>query len=369
MDNNSEINMVKKLNENNNKDNFIISPLAIEIILALCANGAEGKTQSEILKFLNYNNIKEANKTSKKIMENLHKNKDIISIANAVLTKTKSKEDFIIKAINEYDAKIEELINYEQVNTWVRKKTKNNITKIINSLTPNLFMILLNALYFEALWSIQFDQKDNEVIPFYNIDSPKGVGTMMMTLRGDLLNYYENKYLQAIKLNYVSKNNSINAIIILPKDHINTFINQLNNGIYKEIKEGLKKPKTKVNLFLPKFEVEYRINMGHILHDLGIREAFTNNAEFKGISDNEDLHIGEVLQKNYIIINEQGTKATSVTEMEIILESLKSKDPNAKDFIVNKPFLFLLVNEDFPIGHDILFFTKICNIEDYDDYN
>lgn len=38
---------------------------------------------------------------------------------------------------------------------------------------------------------------------------------MMMTLRGDLLNYYENKNLQAIKLNYVSKNNSINAIIIL----------------------------------------------------------------------------------------------------------------------------------------------------------
>ena len=125
MDNNSEINMVKKLNENNNnKDTFIICPLAIEIIFAICENRAEGKTHSEILIFLNYNNIEEANKTPKKIIENLHKNKDNINIANAVLTKTKSKEDFFNKGINDYDANIEELINYEQVNILFKKSEK-----------------------------------------------------------------------------------------------------------------------------------------------------------------------------------------------------------------------------------------------------
>jgi hypothetical protein len=54
--------------------------------------------------------------------------------------------------------------------------------------------------------------------------------------------------------------------------------------------------------------------------------------------------------------------------MEVILESTKEGDPSAKDFLVNKPFIFMLRNENFPKGHDILFFTKFCKIEEFDDY-
>ena len=239
----------------------------------------------------------------------------------------------------------------------------------MDSIDPNVLMILLNAIYFEASWSKQFEPKENKTMDFFNINSVNGKAVIMMYLKGELLNYFENDFLQAVKLNYVSNNNSIYALIILPKENINNFINQFNNSQYEEIKEGLKKEKIKVNLYIPKFEVEYKINMGEILADLGMRKAFTDKAEFKGICHKLDLKIGKVLQKNYIMINEKGTKASSVTEAELIFECFKDKDHNAKDFIANKPFLFLLINENFPKGHDLLFFTKICIIEDDDDYN
>ena len=146
MKDNIEIKLIQKINEkDNNKDeNLVFSPIGLEIILSLCSNGAEGETQKEILKVLNYKNIKEANEMSKKIIEEFEKSDEVLKIANSVLTKVRAKEDFIKKGTNDYDAKIEELRHYRQVNEWAKKKTKNNIVRIIDKVPPNVIMILLN---------------------------------------------------------------------------------------------------------------------------------------------------------------------------------------------------------------------------------
>ena len=363
--NNIEIELIKKFNDKNKTNNFLISPIGIEITLSLCSNGAEGETQNEILQFLNYNNIEEANQKSKEILKQLNKNGDCLKIANAILTKIRAKEKYIRIGEMDYNAKIEEFKNYEYVNKWAKNKTNDKIVKIIDSLSPNVLMILLNAIYLEAFWSIKFDPNHTYEKEFYNINESKEkvVKTFMMFLRGELLNYYENDYIQAVKLNYKINSGAISAIIILPKENINLFIQLFNNEKYEEIIEGLKKDKKKVNLFLPKFEIEYKIDMTQILIDLGIKKAFTKEAEFKQISDKIPLNIGKVLQKNYINVNEKGTQAASVTELDIILECYREKDPNAKDFIANRPFIFLIRNEECPKGRDIIFFTKICKIE------
>ena len=59
-------------------------------------------------------------------------------------------------------------------------------------------------------------------------------------------------------------------------------------------------------------------------------------------------------------MNEEGTQAASILELEIMLECYVSKDENAKDFYANRPFIFILRNESCPKGHDIIFFTKVC---------
>lgn len=373
MKDNIEIKLIQKINEkdNNKDDNLVFSPIGLEIILSLCANGAEGETQKEILKVLTYKNIKEANDMSKKIIEEFEKSDEVLKIANSVLTKVRAKEAFIKKGTNDYDAKIEELKHYRQVNEWAKKKTKNNIVRIIDKVPPNVIMILLNAIYFEALWKNKFDPNLTNEKEFFNYNEPNSIRTMMMFSKGELLNYYENNNLQAVKLNYEPKAKSMSAIIILPHQDIdiNSFIKNFDNQIYEEIINGLnKEEKTKVNLYLPKFDIEFKAEISDILNDLGIKKAFTNNAEFKGICDKKPIHIGQVIQKNYINVNEEGTQASSITELEIMLECYVEKDQNSKDFNANRPFLFILRNENFPKGHDILFFSKVCRIGPDDDY-
>lgn len=362
-----EIDLVKELNEKNKEENFVFSPLGIEIILSFFSNGAEGETLKEILKLLKYKNIEEVNKKSKEIIDELNKNEEIIKMANAILTKVKPKEKFIKIGKDHYDAKVEILKNFDSVNKWARTKTKNNINKIIDSLLPDIIMVLLNALYFEAFWVIKFDKNDSKEKPFYNLDKKsEEVKTTMMVLRGTKLNYYENTYLQAVKLKY-EKATSFNAIIILPKEGygINRLIGQFDNKMYEEIIEGLKNEE-KLNVELPKFEIEFKVELSDILQKLGIEKAFTNDAELKGICDKSPIHINNVIQKNYINVNEEGTQAYSVTELEVILEYFKDRDPNSKDFIVNRPFLFLIRDELLPKGRDILFFTKLCKLSEED---
>ena len=365
---NTQIDLIKELDKNKQSENIVFSPIGIEMVLSLLSNGAEGRTQKEILDFLNYKSLEEANEKSKEIKDELEKNSEIIKMANAILTKEKAKEPFIKTGKEKYDANIEVLDNYRNVNEWARNKTKNNINKIIDSIHPDVIMVLLNALYFDAFWEIKFDQNDSKFQPFYNFEEEKNkVNITMMILRGTLLNYYENDYFQAVKLNY-QKPGSFNSIIILPKKDygINNLISQFDSKEYEKLIEGLKK-KEKVNLFLPKFELEFKAEISDLLKSLKIVKAFGMDAEFKGICDKSPIHINQVLQKNYINVNEEGTQAASITELEVILESYKDKDPNAKDFIAERPFLFLIRDDALPKGRDILFFTKLCQFNDPDD--
>lgn len=365
MSENLEIELIKKISIKNKEENFLISPIGIEIILSLCSNGAEGETQKEILDLLKYKDIDEANAEAKKIIEEFKKNEDILKMATAILTKVPPKQKFVKNALDDYDAKVKELKDFEVINRWVKTKTNNYIEKIIDSLSPDVLMVLLNAFYFEAFWKNKFDIRNSYDEEFYNLDDKnKSIRTSMMILRGVLFNHYENEEMQAIKLNYESKNENISAIVILPKEiDINFFIKLFNKEKYEEIIEGLNKDKIKVNLILPKFKIEYKVDLKEILMDLGITKAFNIDAEFKNICNKSPIHIEQVLQKNYINVNEEGTQAASINELDIILECYRTLNPDYKNFKVNKPFLFILRNENLPKGKDILLFTKICKIE------
>ena len=230
-----ELDLVKKLNEENKTNNFVISPIGLEIILSLCLNGANGETQQEIIKLLKYKTIDEVNNNAKNIISELGKNEEE-KMANGILTKIKAKDKFIKIVKEDYDANILELKDYNNVNKWVENKTKNKINKIIDNLSPDVMMVLLNAIYLEAFWKIKFDIHQSYFRDFSNIDGTKEY-IKLMFLRGELLNYYEDNKVKAVKLDYNIKDNSLNAIVILPKneDFLEENINNLVDNMKNEI--------------------------------------------------------------------------------------------------------------------------------------
>ena len=49
------------------------------------------------------------------------------------------------------------------INNWCSENTAGKITEIIDELSPNDVMVLINALYFNAPWAEAFDEKNTMI--------------------------------------------------------------------------------------------------------------------------------------------------------------------------------------------------------------
>jgi serpin B len=95
---------------------------------------------------------------------------------------------------------------------------------------------------------------------------------------------------------------------------------------------------------------------------MGMQKAFIPEvADFSKISDVE-LYISAVKHKSFIDVNETGTEAAAVTSITFTTTSI-SNEPQKVPFLVNKPFVFAITENDTDA---ILFMGEVQNPE-YDE--
>ena len=223
-----QISLFNQLNQKNKGKNLTISPLSIFQALSLVTNGANGETQNELLKLLDNKGMEEINEINIKIISKI-KNMSSLEIANAIMTRVSPLPSFIKIAKEIYSSEIQSLKNVQQVNKWCDNKTHGKIQKIIDELSDNIFMIILNAVYFKGLWVNQFNKELTSKKIFYNYNSEsdgKQIDTMKITKH---FSYFQDSNLQAIKLPF--RKDFMSALIILPNKNINIneFINMIMN--------------------------------------------------------------------------------------------------------------------------------------------
>ena len=276
-----QISLFNEINKGKKGQNLIISPLSIFQILSLTANGAKEQTQLEMVQTLQSEDIEYLNSINYEILE-ISQNFKTVEIANAVMSKFDPIQEFL-NISKQYNAPFEKLVSAEQVNGWCGEKTHGKIPKILDDLSPDTVMILLNAVYFKGEWKNKFLEKSTEKKAFYNKGTEKKEIDTMKQLT--YFSYYEDNNIQAIELPY-SKDN-MTALIILPREDIdiNKYVTSLEsdqdslNALIKKLRYA------KVNLELPKFELEFSTSIKDILIDMGMETAFTDNADFTGLRE------------------------------------------------------------------------------------
>ena len=350
-----QLSIFSELNKSNRGKNLIISPLSIFQILSLTANGARNKTQLEMIEALQNEDIDTLNAINYEILEAFQKFRTV-EMANAVMSKFDPLEEFM-DISEKYCAPFEKLISVKQVNNWCSEKTHGRITEILSKLEEEVQMILLNAVYFKGQWSSKFQERSTTKKIFYNLGN-EIISVDMMNQISHFY-YYQDDEIQAIELPY--EQDGMTALIILPKRSvdINKYINSLNSeeNSLSELKSKLKY--SKVDLELPKFELKYDSSLKKILIDMGMEKAFTNNADFSGLSEDKKLKIDDVLHKTYLKVNEVGTEAAAVTAVIMRLGSARPMQEEIYSMKVNRPFLFLLRGKRLPEDYDLLFMSKI----------
>ena len=185
----------------------------------------------------------------------------------------------------------------------------------------------------------------------------KEVDTMAQLTK---LQYYEDKQIQAVELPYVD--DGMSALIILPKEtiDINKYILSLSSDKYNINNIIYNLNYVKVDLELPKFELDFYTSLKEVLIDLGMEKAFTNEANFAGLKGENDLKIDDILHKTYLKVNERMTEAVAVTAVKGTKKTAKKHPPEIiYQMKVNRPFLFIIRSNRLPFDIDILFISKI----------
>ena len=351
-----QVSIFNELNKNSNGKNLILSPISIFQILSLTSNGANGLTKEEMLETLQNSNGVSLNSVNYNLLK-VVKNLTTVEIANAVMTKFEPEKKFT-EICKNYLAPIELLQSASQVNGWCSQKTHGKITEIIDKLTNDTEMILLNAVYFKGVWKNVFYKSDTNLKSFYNLNKEEEKVETMKKL--SFFNYYEDSNVQAVEIPY--KNDSMSAVIILPNKEldINSWINKVSNtknNLYSVIKQLSYK---RVNLELPKFELRYKVTLNQYLKNLGMFSAFTDSADFTGLRKKGKLKIDSVIHKTYLKVDEEGTEAAAVTVVSMPRPtSHRPRQEKIYEMKVNRPFLFLIKSSKLPENYDLLFMAKI----------
>jgi serine protease inhibitor len=367
-DNHFGLKLFRKMVAESNNDNIFISPLSVSMALGMTWNGSAGTTREAMTDVLEYGDLtaEEINQSYKNLLDLLQQADDqvLFQIANSIwyregfsvldvfLNTNKTYFDAVVRSLdfNRSDAA-------DIINDWVSDKTNDKIKNIIKPpIDPLTVMFLINAIYFKGSWTYEFNKNDTKSEPFF-ISTDNQIECQMMSHKCEH-DYFANDLFQAVDLPYGDGN--FRMAVILPNYavDIDSVIKSMDNATWNSWQNQFEK--TEINLFLPKFKLEYEISLVDVLSLLGMGVAFTPGiADFTNINPDGNLYISKVKHKTFIDVNEEGTEAAAVTVVEITLSCVGDEI----EMRVNRPFIVVLHEQN---TGTILFIGKIVQPE-YDD--
>ena len=178
--------------------NTLVSPLSIQLALAMTANGANGETKAQMEKLLGGDlTIDELNNYLYDYVKSLPSTeKSKFEVANSIWfrddeNRLKVEKDFLQTNADYYGADAYKApfddTTLDDINNWVSDNTDGMIDKIIDGIDPNAVMYLINAITFDAEWQTVYNKQSVYDGEFTKIDGKKQTVTMMHSEEGQFI--------------------------------------------------------------------------------------------------------------------------------------------------------------------------------------
>jgi serine protease inhibitor len=359
-DNSFGVKLFSRINTVDQNKNVFISPFSVSMALGMALNGADGATLDSMKQVLEHANftmqeINESYENISSILTHLDP-KVVFQIANSVWYRNGFHvyPAFFNNCHEYFDAEIDSLDfsspgAVQAINDWVNSKTHGKITTILTQIPPEMVMYLINAIYFKGVWTYQFDPASTMDASFIS-STGSTVSCKMMSQKATYA-YRATDQAQIIDLPYSDRLFSMTIILPAKGTNIDQFAAEFTQQQYSTFVNSL--DSAEVELYLPKFKVEYEKKLNDELSAMGMGIAFSNFANFSRIAD-VPLAISEVKHKTYVEVNEEGTEAAAVTSIGISLTAM----PSIPQMLIDRPFIFIIREHT---SGTILFIGKIVN--------
>ncbi len=335
-------------------ENTLLSPLSVISALAMTANGAEGETRTQMEAVLGLS-TEELNGYMYTYMSQLPESAICqLQLANSIwFTDAETfrvEKDFLQTNANYYGADIYQRKfdrqAVDEINLWVSQKTEEMIPEILDKIPDEAVMYLVNALAFEAEWSSTYKEHQVRDRIFTMEDGTQRDVELMYS---DEYTYLEDELATGFLKHY--KGGKYAFVALLPKEGIS-----VADYVASMSGEGLqslfaKASEERVYTAIPKFEMEYNVELSQVLADMGMINAFdVDMADFSKLGQDTrpgwNIYISRVLHKTYIQVGEQGTKAGAATVVEMAAGGSSGPVEEPKEVILDRPFVYMLIDTE-----------------------
>lgn len=341
--------LVDNLYENKN---IMISPLSIYMALGMLTNGTDNETLTELEEFLGCS-IEELNDISQNI---INTNDNVLSIANGIWV----KDDESIKVKENYIEKIKEFYNgtlklskmdfeaLNEINNFVKTNTNGMIPNVINELSPDVISVLVNTLYFEALWASPY----NEWQIIEGIFNNKNTIDYLIETGNS---YMENDKSIGFRKDYQGGKYSFIGILPKKEGDFNLKDLDINSLIKSECFDY------DVDTKLPKFEFNWDSKLNEVLQKMGLNKIFSEiESDFSGMFyEDSSIYVSDIIHKTKIELSESGTKAAAVTAIMLEKNAMILDPPERKEISLDRPFAFMIIDNENNIP---LFIGKVVEL-------
>jgi len=339
--------------ENENK---IWSPVNAYIGLAMTTELTEGKTQQQILELLGTKDKDTLRKQVSAVWESVYQDKynEICVLANSLWLEEDlqyNQEAMDALGYHYYASVYQGDLGSNRTNKDIAAWINNNTGKFLSdstkniALSPETVMALYSTLYFQAKWSDEFSENRNTEGIFH---TPTGeIPAVYMNKKLEQMYYYWGEDFGAVELGL---KNGCGMWFILP-DEGKTVNDVLNSGAYMEmlLSDTWEDRKyMKVNLSVPKFDVSSVMDLSEGLKNMGATDVFYENvAEFTNLTGDSPVYLTGANQSVRVQIDEEGVKAA--VYIEILGAGSAAPPDEIIDFILDRPFLFVITNDNIPL--------------------
>ena len=355
-------------------ENLFFSPYSISSALAMAYAGARGETDSQMADVLHFSlgqewthptfhDLDRSLMSQERFADNPDSDPFRLNLANSLWGQSGYPllSDYLSLLENYYGSELYEAdfvadpeVARKTINAWVSDETEAKIPELIKQgmIGRATWLVLANAVYFNAAWQMPFDEDFTEDAPF---TTTSGFEVAVPFMHDEShYRYTAGPCYQAVELAYA--NSSMAMTIVLPASGAFDAVEAgLDAYGLSEISQSM--DRELVSLALPKFSFRSAFLLGETLSGMGMPLAFGDDADFSGIDGTDAFFIGNVIHEAFIAVDERGTEAAAATAV-IMAGGAPMEPPVPFEFTADRPFLFLI--RDTETG-TILFMGRVMD--------
>ena len=263
--------------------------------------------------------------------------------------------------------------------------TDGMIPQLVQEIKEEEVIRLLNAICFDAKWKKPYESHDVREGDFLNAAGGSSRADFMY---GQESVYLENDTVKGFLKPYEG---GFSFVALVPKAGVlmvdgtagNPYSGGETYGAYtgeltadalkdyvqsltgEELRELLNsQQETLVKTKLPVFTSEYSVDLIPALQALGVTNLFEEEtADLTGMatSTRGNIYISKILQKTFIEVDADGTRAAAVTEI-VAADCAAMEIPEYKEVYLDRPFLYMIIDDATGVP---VFMGMVMNLDEY----